>query len=130
MDFDLIPIWYGILGLAVAMLFHEFAHGILTRVADTKVKSLGLLYLKYGLFEQALEQFDRIVSDERYLPAIMNKANVHSILGDLTEALLLARGAFYQQTGGNWVFVVDESGSSAVSDAALARQSMAPSTRP
>jgi len=41
----LIPIWYGILGLAVAMVFHEFAHGILTRVADTKVKNLGLLYL-------------------------------------------------------------------------------------
>jgi len=41
----LIPIWYGILGLAVAMVFHEFAHGILTRVADTKVKTLGLLYL-------------------------------------------------------------------------------------
>lgn len=41
----LIPIWYGILGLAVAMVFHEFAHGILTRVAKTKVKNLGLLYL-------------------------------------------------------------------------------------
>jgi len=41
----LIPIWYGILGLAVAMIVHEFAHGILTRVADTEVKNLGLLYL-------------------------------------------------------------------------------------
>lgn len=41
----LIPIWYGILGLALAMVFHEFAHGILTRVADTEVKNLGLLYL-------------------------------------------------------------------------------------
>ncbi len=41
----LIPIWYGIVGLAVAMVFHEFAHGILTRVADAKVKKLGLLYL-------------------------------------------------------------------------------------
>lgn len=41
----LIPIWYGILGLAVAMIVHEFAHGILTRVARTEVKNLGLLYL-------------------------------------------------------------------------------------
>lgn len=31
-------------------------------------------------------------------------------LGDLTEAVTLARGGFFQTTGGNWVFVVDESG--------------------
>jgi HlyD family secretion protein len=30
-------------------------------------------------------------------------------LGDLTEALLLARGGFYQKTGGQWVYVLDES---------------------
>ncbi len=34
-------------------------------------------------------------------------------LGDLSEAILLARGGFYQTTGGNWVFVVDRSGTSA-----------------
>ncbi len=31
-------------------------------------------------------------------------------LGDATNAVLLARGGFYQQTGGNWVYRVDESG--------------------
>lgn len=31
-------------------------------------------------------------------------------LGDLKEALLLPRGGFFQTTGGNWVYVVDESG--------------------
>lgn len=31
-------------------------------------------------------------------------------LGDLSEALLLERGGFYQTTGGNWVFIVDEGG--------------------
>jgi HlyD family secretion protein len=31
-------------------------------------------------------------------------------LGDLSEANLLARGGFYQKTGGQWVFVVDPSG--------------------
>ena len=31
-------------------------------------------------------------------------------LGDLSEATLLARGGFYQKTGGQWVYVVDESG--------------------
>lgn len=34
-------------------------------------------------------------------------------LSDETQALLLPRGGFYQQTGGNWVFKVDESGSKA-----------------
>jgi membrane-associated protease RseP (regulator of RpoE activity) len=39
----LIPIGYGILALAVAILVHEVAHGILTRVAKVTVKSAGLL---------------------------------------------------------------------------------------
>ena len=34
-------------------------------------------------------------------------------LDDPAAALLLARGAFYQTTGGGWAFVVDESGASA-----------------
>ena len=29
-------------------------------------------------------------------------------LGDISEALLLPRGGFYQTTGGNWAYVVDE----------------------
>ena len=35
-------------------------------------------------------------------------------LGALEEALLLPRGGFYQKTGGNWVYVVDGDGESAV----------------
>lgn len=31
-------------------------------------------------------------------------------LGDLSEAVLLARGGFYQKTGGQWVYVVDDDG--------------------
>ncbi len=31
-------------------------------------------------------------------------------LGDLSEATLLSRGGFYQKTGGQWVYVLDESG--------------------
>ncbi len=34
-------------------------------------------------------------------------------LGDLAEAMLLPRGGFYQKTGGQWVYVVDKSGSHA-----------------
>lgn len=35
-------------------------------------------------------------------------------LSEMSEAVLLARGGFYQATGGNWVFVVNNSGSFAV----------------
>jgi HlyD family secretion protein len=35
-------------------------------------------------------------------------------LGDLSEALLIPRGGFYQKTGGQWVYVIDKSGSFAV----------------
>lgn len=31
-------------------------------------------------------------------------------LGDLSEAVLLPRGGFYQKTGGNWVFILDKAG--------------------
>ncbi|MFT5366033.1 MAG: HlyD family secretion protein [Candidatus Latescibacterota bacterium] len=41
-----------------------------------------------------------------------------------SEALLLARGGFYQTTGGNWVFVVNESGDEATRrDVRIGRQS-------
>ena len=39
----IIPLWYGILALVIAMVVHEFSHGILSRVANVKVKALGLL---------------------------------------------------------------------------------------
>lgn len=35
-------------------------------------------------------------------------------LGDLTEALQLARGAFFQNSGGNWAYVLDETGETAI----------------
>lgn len=44
-------------------------------------------------------------------------------LSDETQALLLAKGGFYQQTGGNWVFKVSEDGSKAYRvDVQLGRQ--------
>jgi HlyD family secretion protein len=35
-------------------------------------------------------------------------------LGDSSEAVLIPNGAFYQETGGNWVFVVSPDESEAV----------------
>ncbi|MFL5751801.1 MAG: efflux RND transporter periplasmic adaptor subunit [Bacteroidia bacterium] len=44
-------------------------------------------------------------------------------LSDETEALLLPKGGFYQQTGGNWIFKVEDDGSKAYKvDIQLGRQ--------
>ncbi len=44
-------------------------------------------------------------------------------LGDETQALLLSKGGFYQQTGGNWIFKVSEDGKKAYKvDIQLGRQ--------
>ncbi len=44
-------------------------------------------------------------------------------LSDETEAILVAKGGFYQQTGGNWIFKVSESGKTAYKvDIQLGRQ--------
>lgn len=44
-------------------------------------------------------------------------------LSDETQALLLPKGGFYQQTGGNWIFKVNESGNAAYKvDIQLGRQ--------
>lgn len=38
-----IPLWYGIFGLAVAILVHEGCHGVLARAESIAVRSVGLL---------------------------------------------------------------------------------------
>lgn len=54
----IIPLWYGILGLVVAIIIHEFAHGILSRTANIKVESLGLIFLVFpmGAFVEPNEE--------------------------------------------------------------------------
>ena len=51
------------------------------------INRLGILYSRYGMYSEALEQFEKILSLENYLPAMMNKGNIHSILGELDRAL-------------------------------------------
>ncbi|MDD1771476.1 MAG: site-2 protease family protein [Methanomassiliicoccales archaeon] len=61
----IIPLWYGIVGLLVAIVIHEFAHGILTRVGGMAIRSMGVLLLivPMGAFvepdEEALMKTER-----------------------------------------------------------------------
>jgi membrane-associated protease RseP (regulator of RpoE activity) len=40
----IIPLWYGLIAIIIGVVIHEFAHGILTVVADIKIKSLGVVF--------------------------------------------------------------------------------------
>jgi HlyD family secretion protein len=49
--------------------------------------------------------------------------HIRLALGDLSEATLLARGGFYQKTGGQWVYVLDKSDDYAIKrDIKIGRQ--------
>jgi len=54
----LLPLWYGILGLIVAMVVHELAHGIQTRANSMRVDSTGVLYgvVPLGAFVEPNEE--------------------------------------------------------------------------
>lgn len=45
----IIPIGYGILGLAISIMVHEFAHGILSRAGRIKIESLGLVFFIFPI---------------------------------------------------------------------------------
>jgi HlyD family secretion protein len=61
----------------------------------------------------------------RQAPGIRRGQTLHIRLelSDVAEALLLPRGGFFQKTGGNWVFILEANGKSAVKrDIRLGRQ--------
>ena len=61
----IIPVGYGILALAIAIIVHEFSHGILAMVGKIKVNALGLIFfiVPIGAFvepdEEELEKVSR-----------------------------------------------------------------------
>ncbi|MCL1811454.1 MAG: site-2 protease family protein, partial [Methanomassiliicoccaceae archaeon] len=54
----LLPFWYGVLGLIIAMGVHEMAHGMQTRANDMRVDSTGVLYgvVPLGAFVEPNEE--------------------------------------------------------------------------
>lgn len=45
----LIPLWYGIFALVIAMMIHEFSHGILSALAKVKIISLGVMFFVFPM---------------------------------------------------------------------------------
>lgn len=54
----LLPFWYGVLGLIVAMVIHELSHGFQTRANNMRVDSTGVLYgvVPLGAFVEPNEE--------------------------------------------------------------------------
>jgi HlyD family secretion protein len=72
-----------------------------------------------GRFMVDMEFLDTICQDLRRGQTLQ----VRLALGDETKAVLLPRGGFYQQTGGNWIFKLSEDGKTAYRvDIQLGRQ--------
>ncbi|MEM2928141.1 MAG: site-2 protease family protein [Nitrososphaerota archaeon] len=54
----LIPFWYGIISVPIAIIIHELCHGIESRVNDININSLGIVYfiLPLGAFVEPNEE--------------------------------------------------------------------------
>jgi membrane-associated protease RseP (regulator of RpoE activity) len=79
----MIPLWYGIFAIAVAMIVHEFSHGILSSLAKVKIKSLGLLFFIFpmGAF---------VEPDEEELKKIEKKKRVRMFASGPSANLITA----------------------------------------
>ncbi len=83
----LLPIVYGIIGLVVAMVFHELAHGIQSRANDIKVNSSGILYgvVPLGAF---------VEPDEEETEKASRKARMHVYAAGITTNTFIAIVSF------------------------------------
>lgn len=64
----LIPLWYGLIALIIALVVHEGSHGVMAYVARMRVKSLGLLFfiVPIGAFvEPDEEDLERATAREK-----------------------------------------------------------------
>ena len=83
----MLPLVYGIIGLIIAMVIHELAHGIQSRANDIKVKSSGILYgvVPLGAF---------VEPDEEELSASSRKSRLHVYAAGITTNFIMAAVLF------------------------------------
>ena len=84
-------------------------------IAEHNRQELGLEISK--IYPQVIEgqfEVDMKFNDEPVGLRRGQTLQLRLTLGDNTDAILIPNGAFYQETGGNWVFVVSPDGSEAI----------------
>jgi len=53
-----------------------------------EINTLGVLYARYGLFEEAKDEFHRVLESSEYVPALVNLGNIYFLEEDYDSALL------------------------------------------
>ena len=86
-----------------------------TAAAEHNGRDIDLTVSKiYPQISDGQFEVDMILADE---PPGLRRGQTKQVrltLGDNSDALLIPNGAFYQETGGNWIFVVSADGSEAI----------------
>ncbi len=57
---------------------------------------LAVLYARYGLYDKAIEEFERTLEQRDYLPALVNIGNIHYMKDDPKKALMYYERAYIQ----------------------------------
>lgn len=58
------------------------------RPGDPKLRNrLGVLYARFGLYDEAEREFRKATEQQNYIPALMNLGNLHYLRSDLVRAL-------------------------------------------
>lgn len=83
----LLPFWFGLLALIIALVFHEMAHGLQSRANDVGVKHTGLLYgvVPLGAF---------VEPDEKDVEKASRRARLDIYTAGITTNFVIAAVAF------------------------------------
>ncbi len=91
-----IPLFSGILALAVVLIVHEFSHGILSRVAKVRLKSIGLLpfgIIPIGAFvepdEKQVSRLDKNRQNDIFIAGIASNLLLTFVFFALTAILII-----------------------------------------
>jgi hypothetical protein len=58
------------------------------------INSLGVLYVRYGFTEKAMAEFNKILAQEEYTPALINMGNIYYLKEDYINALIFYERAY------------------------------------
>ena len=58
------------------------------------INRLAILYARYGLYDKSMAEFDRILADNEFYPALVNKGNIYYMQENNREALAYYERAF------------------------------------
>lgn len=86
-----IPLWYGLIGLAVVMIVHELSHGVVARAEGLPLKSVGLVLLAVipGAFVEPDEE-ELLKAPLRSRLRVYGAGSLANVLTAILAALLIS----------------------------------------